>query len=83
MSENPRKSPVHKRRRIPSLPAEMRRDVLALLKITRDYDYVAERCGIQRADVLAIAVDHLLLDVPRLGPASAGSVIAFPQRRIA
>lgn len=83
MPEAKAKNPVHKRRRIPSLPANVRRDVLALLRMTRDYDYVAQRCGVQRADVLAIAVDYLLVDAPRMGPASAGRVLQMPAREVA
>lgn len=47
---------VHNRQRVPSLKPEKRREIVALFDMTDDYDAVAERCCVQRADVLAVVL---------------------------
>lgn len=61
-----------KRKRIPSLDPAKAREIAALFDMTDgDYDYVAERTRVQRADVLAVA----LADIRRRGPGHAGSTV--------
>lgn len=79
MAETKPKAPVHKRKRVPSLSPEKRREIVALFDITDDYDYVAERCLVQRADVLAVVLADTRKRGPAPGPGLA-NLIRFPVR---
>lgn len=68
-TENKRKNPVHatKRKRVRNLLPKLMREIPALFDLLQgDYDRVAEDCGVQRADVLAV----VLLDTRRKMPGS-------------
>lgn len=67
-------------RRFTAIDRDERREILALWDMTRDPDYVGDRCGVQRAHVLTAVLDRLW-DM-RMGPQPAPGAVV-PIRRTA
>lgn len=77
MAETRRKTHV-RRKRIPGLTDDKKREIITLWDMTGcDYDYVAERCMVQRADVLAVVLADTRRKAPQPSPAISGRVIEF------